>query len=74
LTFVRECVSMHVMQYSNAAVARGEKVSPQGSGLRNRTKRTTFIGCDLRTVEVDDIAAIKGLEFTAGAGFTPAVN
>jgi nucleoid DNA-binding protein len=62
------------MQYSNAAVARREVVSLPGFGDSFRTQRTAFTGCDTRTAEAFEIAATKGLKFTAGAVFTPAVS
>lgn len=74
LTFTRECVSMHVMEHSNAAVARGEKVSPSDFGTRNRNKRTAFTGHDMQTVEAIEIAASEGMKLTAYAGFTSAVS
>jgi nucleoid DNA-binding protein len=62
------------MEYSNAAFARGEKGSPPGFGCTNRNVRTTFTGCKTHTAEVTNIAASEGMKFTAGAGFTSAVN
>jgi hypothetical protein len=57
LTFTREYVSMHVMEHSNAAVARGENVSSSGFGPRNRTQRTVFTGRTMQTAEGFEIAA-----------------
>jgi nucleoid DNA-binding protein len=74
LTFACECVSMHVMEHRNAAVARGEKGSPTGFGAWSRTERTTFDDRNVQIVEVIEIAASEGMKFTAGAGFTSAVN
>jgi nucleoid DNA-binding protein len=74
LTFARECVSMHVMEHSNAAFARGEKGSPLGFGSPNRTERMVFTGRHLHTAETFEIAATDDAEFTAGAGFASAVN
>ena len=65
MTFVRECVAMHVMHNSNAAVARGEKGSSQGFGLCNRNERMTFTGRNTQTAEVDKIAASNGMKLTA---------
>ena len=65
LTFTRECVAMHVMHNSNAAVARGDKGSPQGFGLCNRNERMTFTGRNMQTAEVTKIAASKGAKLTA---------
>jgi len=74
LTFACEYVSMHVMEHSNAAFARGEKGSPFGFGAPNRTVRMVFTGCHMQTAETFEIAATEGAEFTAGAGFASAVN
>ena len=74
LTFACEYVSMHVMEHSNAAFARGEKGSPLGFGDPNRTGRTVFTGRHMQTAETFEIAATEGAEFTAGAGFASAVN
>jgi ferredoxin len=67
LTFTREYVSMHVMEHSNAAVARGEKVSPSGFATANRTKRTVFTGCNMQTAEAIEIAASEDMKLTASA-------
>lgn len=74
LTFACECVSMHVMEHSNAAFARGEKGSPIGFGTSYRTERTVFTGRNMQTAETFEIAATEDAEFTAGAGFVSAVN
>jgi nucleoid DNA-binding protein len=74
LTFACECVSMHVMEHSNAAFARGGKGSPYGFGTTNRTERRVFTGRTIRTAETIEIAATEDAEFTAGAGFASAVN
>jgi nucleoid DNA-binding protein len=74
LTFTREYVSMHVMEHSNAAVARGENASSSGFGLRNRAERTVFTGCKMQTAEGFEIAASMDAKFTAGAGFVSAVS
>jgi nucleoid DNA-binding protein len=65
---------MHVMQNSDAAIARSEKVSLAGLGSSNRDERRAFTGCTTKTAEAIEIAATKDVEFTAGAGFTSAVN
>ena len=59
LTFAHECVSMHVMDNSNAAVARGEKGSLSGFGSPNRNERTAFTGRNMQTAEAIEIAASK---------------
>ena len=74
LTFTREYVSMHVMEHSNAAVARDEKASSSGFGPRNRTERTVFTGHNTQTAEGFEIAASIDARFTAGAGFVSAVS
>ncbi len=74
MTFVHKCVSMHVMQDSNAAVARREIVSLPGFGVSNRTERTAFTGRSTHTAEAIEIAASKGVKLTAGAGFMSAVS
>jgi len=65
---------MHVMEHSNAAVARGEKGSPTGFGVSNRNMRTTFTGRNMQTAEVIQIAASEDMNLTATAGFVSAVN
>lgn len=74
LTFAYECVSMHVMHNSNAAVARGEKGSLSSFGAGDRSKRTVFTGRNMQTAEAIEIAAFKDVEVSAGAGFTSAVS
>jgi nucleoid DNA-binding protein len=74
LTFARECVEMHVMEYSNAVFARGDTSSPTGFGCTFRNMRTTFTGGNTHTAEVTNIAATEGVKFTAGAGFMFAVS
>jgi hypothetical protein len=74
LTFTREYVSMHVMDNSNAAVARGEKGSSTRFGTRNRNARTAFTGVNTNTAEAFEIAAPIGMKITAHAGFMPAVS
>jgi nucleoid DNA-binding protein len=74
LTFAREYVSMHVMEHSNAAFARGENDSSFGFGAPSGTTRRVFTGRDIRTAEAFEIAATEDAKFTAGAGFASAVN
>ena len=74
LTFTREYVSMHVMDNSNAAVARGEKGTPTRFGSRDRSARTAFTGSNMHTAEAFEIAASIGMKVTAHAGFMPAVS
>jgi nucleoid DNA-binding protein len=74
LTFTREYVSMHVMDNSNAAVARGEKGSSTRFGSYDRSARTAFTGCNMHTAEAFEIAASIGMEVSAHAGFMPAVS
>jgi nucleoid DNA-binding protein len=74
LTFAREYVSMHVMEHSNAAVARGEKGSLSRFGASHRTERTAFTGHTMQTAEAFEIAASEDVKLTATAGFTSAVN
>jgi nucleoid DNA-binding protein len=74
LTFACECVSMHVMEHSNAAFARGEKGSPLGFGTPNRIQRKVFTGRTMQTAKIVKIAASDDAECTAGAGFASAVN
>jgi nucleoid DNA-binding protein len=72
LTFTREYVSMHVMEHSNAAVARGEKGSPSGFGTANRNERRVFTVCNTQTAETIDIAATEDMKLTAiAAGSCP---
>jgi hypothetical protein len=74
LTFTREYVSMHVMDNSNAAFARGENGSSTSFGTRDRSARTAFTGASLHTAEAFEIAASIGMKVSAHAGFMPAVS
>jgi nucleoid DNA-binding protein len=74
LTFAREYVSMHVMEHSNAAVARGEKGSPSGFGASHRTECAGFTGHKMQTAEAFEIAASEDVKLTATADFASAVN
>jgi DNA-binding protein HU-beta len=57
-----------------SAVARGEKVTIPGFGAWSRTDRQARVGRNPRTGEPVQIAASKGVKFTAGANFKSAVN
>ena len=59
---------------SRVAVARGDKVTIPGFGAWSRTERGARTGRNPRTGEPVQIAASKGVKFTAGAGFKSAVN
>ena len=74
LTFAREYVSMHVMEHSNAAVARGERGSPRSFGAAHRAERTAFTGHKMQTAEAFEIAASEDVKLMAIADFTSAVN
>jgi len=74
LTFAREYVSMHVMEHSDAAFARGEKGSPFGFGAPTGTARRVFTGRNVSAAEAFEIAATEDAELTAHAGFASAVN
>jgi DNA-binding protein HU-beta len=56
------------------AVARGDKVTIPGFGAWSRTERAARTGRNPRTGEPVQIAASKGVKFSAGAGFKSAVN
>jgi DNA-binding protein HU-beta len=56
------------------AVARGDKVTVPGFGSWSRTERKARMGRNPRTGEPVQIAASKGVKFTAGAGFKSAVK
>ena len=56
------------------AVARGDKVTVPGFGSWSRTDRKARMGRNPRTGEPVQIAASKGVKFTAGAGFKSAVK
>ena len=56
------------------AVARGDKVTIPGFGAWSRTERAARTGRNPRTGEPVQIAASKGVKFSAGASFKSAVN
>ncbi|HYU39287.1 MAG TPA: HU family DNA-binding protein [Acidimicrobiia bacterium] len=56
------------------AVARGDKVTIPGFGAWSRTQRAARTGRNPRTGEPVQIAASKGVKFSAGASFKSAVN
>ena len=56
------------------AVAAGDKVTLPGFGAWSRTDRKARMGRNPRTGEPVQIAASKGVKFTAGAGFKSAVK
>jgi DNA-binding protein HU-beta len=56
------------------AVASGDKVTLPGFGAWSRTERKARMGRNPRTGEPVQIAASKGVKFTAGAGFKSAVK
>ena len=57
-----------------SAVSRGDKVTVPGFGAWSRTQRAARTGRNPRTGEPVQIAASKGVKFSAGAGFKSAVN
>ncbi len=57
-----------------SAVASGDKVTLPGFGAWSRTDRAARMGRNPRTGEPVQIAASKGVKFTAGAGFKSAVK
>ena len=57
-----------------SAVARGDKVTVPGFGAWSRTERAARTGRNPRTGEPVQIAASKGVKFSAGASFKSAVN
>jgi len=57
-----------------SAVAQGDKVTVPGFGAWSRTDRKARMGRNPRTGEPVQIAASKGVKFTAGAGFKSAVK
>jgi DNA-binding protein HU-beta len=57
-----------------SAVARGDKVTLPGFGAWSRTDRAARMGRNPRTGEPVQIAASKGVKFSAGAGFKSAVK
>jgi DNA-binding protein HU-beta len=56
------------------AVASGDKVTLPGFGAWSRTERAARQGRNPRTGEIVQIAASKGVKFSAGAGFKSAVK
>ena len=56
------------------AVASGDKVQLPGFGSWSSSDRKARTGRNPRTGEPVQIAASKGVKFTAGAGFKSAVN
>jgi len=56
------------------AVAKGDKVTLPGFGAWSRTDRAARQGRNPRTGEIVQIAASKGVKFSAGAGFKSAVK
>jgi DNA-binding protein HU-beta len=69
-----EAALNEVIESIKDAVARGEKVVLPGFGSFSRTERKERTGRNPRTGEPLNIAASKGVKFTAGAGFKSAVN
>jgi DNA-binding protein HU-beta len=69
-----EAALHHMMEGVKAAVAKGEKVTIPGFGAWSRTERKARTGRNPRTGEPVQIAASKGVKFTAGAGFKSAVR
>jgi DNA-binding protein HU-beta len=57
-----------------SAVAGGDKVQVPGFGSWSRSERKARTGRNPRTGEPVQIAASKGVKFSAGAGFKSAVN
>lgn len=55
-------------------VSKGDKVTLPGFGSWSRTDRKARMGRNPRTGEPVQIAASKGVKFTAGAGFKAAVK
>jgi DNA-binding protein HU-beta len=56
------------------AVAQGDKVTLPGFGAWSRTDRAARMGRNPRTGEPVQIAASKGVKFSAGAAFKSAVK
>jgi DNA-binding protein HU-beta len=63
-----------LMESIKSAVAQGERVTLPGFGSFTRTERKARTGCNPQTGAAIEIAASKGVKFTAGAGFKSAVN
>ena len=62
------------IQVVQGAVSRDDKVTLPGFGAWSRTQRAARTGRNPRTGEPVQIAASKGVKFSAGAGFKSAVN
>lgn len=62
------------MEGIRSAVARGAKVMLPGFGSFSRTERAARVGRNPQTGEPIQIAASKGVKFSADAGFLPAVS
>ncbi|HEX7522151.1 MAG TPA: HU family DNA-binding protein [Acidimicrobiia bacterium] len=56
------------------AVSQGDKVTLPGFGAWSRTDRAARMGRNPRTGEPVNIAASKGVKFSAGAAFKSAVK
>ena len=63
-----------LMESIKSAVAQGERVTLPGFGSFTRTERKARTGRNPQTGAAIEIAASKGVKFTAGAGFRSAVN
>lgn len=63
-----------LIEVVQSAVARDDKVTVPGFGAWSRTQRAARTGRNPRTGEPVQIAASKGVKFSAGAGFKSAVN
>lgn len=63
-----------LIEVVQGAVSRGDKVTVPGFGAWSRTERAARTGRNPRTGEPVQIAASKGVKFTAGANFKSAVN
>ena len=63
-----------MMESIKSAVARGDDVKLPGFGSFKRTERKARTGRNPQTGEAIEIAASKGVKFSAGAGFKSAVN
>ena len=63
-----------LIEVVQGAVSRGDKVTVPGFGAWSRTERAARTGRNPRTGEPVQIAASKGVQFTAGANFKSTVN
>jgi DNA-binding protein HU-beta len=61
-----------LIEVVQGAVSRGDKVTVPGFGAWSRTERAARTGRNPRTGEPVQIAASKGVKFTAGANFKSA--